>query len=357
MSLVWDAVIGGAGPAGAVAAHVLARAGRKVLLIDDGEPRSRRVGESLPGAARPLLRDLNLLTLVEAGPHIPCYGNVSAWGSTDAVATDFIRDPHGPGWRLDRARFDLDLRTAATEAGAITKTGRVEATASTDEGFRLDLDGEAGVARWLIDATGRGAFIARSQGAMRSRDDELVALYAWARPHPGDADTRTLVESIPDGWWYSALLPDNTRVAVLHVDAEDAPAILHTRGAWLAQLARTSHVSRALGGAGFLCEPRGTEACGARLDRFGGRGWLAAGDAALSFDPLSSQGIFDAIYTGMKAARAVDASLSGDTQAVEEYSMRLESIRAAYLERHRLVYETEARWSDRPFWRRRRSSQ
>lgn len=143
---------------------------------------------------------------------------------------------------------------------------------------------------------------------------------------------------------------------MLHVDAANAPAILHTRGAWLTQLARTSHVSRALAGARFLCEPRGTEAGGARLDRFGGKGWLAVGDAALSFDPLSSQGIFDAIYTGMKAAQAVDASLSGDTQAVEEYSTRLESIRAAYLERHRLVYETEARWPDRSFWRRRQRS-
>lgn len=48
---MWDVLIAGAGPAGAVAARVLARAGRRVLLIDDSRPDLPKVGESLPGAA------------------------------------------------------------------------------------------------------------------------------------------------------------------------------------------------------------------------------------------------------------------------------------------------------------------
>lgn len=356
MSRVWDAVVAGAGPAGAVAAITLARCGRRVLLVDDGRPAGRKVGESLPGAARPLLRDLKLLALVEAGPHLPCYGNVSAWGSSELVATDFIRDPNGPAWHLDRPRFDRDLRTAAMEAGAVMGADRVEAASPLKEEWRINLTGDAVIARWLIDATGRRAFIARSRGAARSRDDALVALYAWAEPRETDTDTRTLVESTPDGWWYTALLPARTRIVVLHVDAENAASILHSRGAWEAHLVRTSYVSGVLAGSRFLSEACSTEACGARLDRFAGQGWLAAGDAALAFDPLSSQGIFDAIYTGMKAGQAVDASLSGDISAIEEYSARLESIRAAYVDRRRLVYETELRWCDRPFWRRRRTA-
>jgi flavin-dependent dehydrogenase len=327
-----------------------------VLLVDEVKPEVRKVGESLPGAARPLLRDLNLLSIVEDGSHLRSFGNVSAWGSSELAATDFINDPHGAGWHLDRARFDAALRAAAQAASAALQSGRVEAATVTDDGWQIALAGEAISARWLIDATGRRALVARTQNVMRQRDDSLVALCAWAVTPATDTDTRTLVESAPDGWWYTARLPDNTRVAVLHVEADNAAAILHTTGAWQVHLARTTYISRALAGASFIDEPRGAEACGARLDQYVGNRWLATGDAALSFDPLSSQGILNALYTGMKAGQAVDASLSGDLGPINVYATRLESIRAAYLNRHRLVYQTERRWLDHPFWARRQSS-
>jgi len=351
MTPPWEALIAGGGPAGAVAAWVLARAGGRILLVDDVRPARRKIGESLPGAARPLLRDLGLLSLVDQGPHWPCYGNVSAWGADGLAVTDFIRDPHGFGWRLDRARFDADLRAAARQAGAAFRAARVDKAAPTDDGWRVILsDGEAR-AKWLIDATGRSARVARHLGARRQRDDRLVALCAWAAPRSGDADSRTLVESTPDGWWYTARLPDRTRVVALHVDAGDAAAIRGVPGAWEARLARTTHVRAALEGARLLAAPRGEEACGARLDTFAGAGWVAAGDTALSFDPLSSQGIFTALYTGMKAGHAVLATLSGEPRAVEAYAARLESIRSAYLRQHRFFYRMERRWPDEPFWR------
>ena len=355
MNMAWDVAVAGAGPAGAVAAYTLARHGRRVLLVDEVKPDIRKVGESLPGAARPLLRDLGLLPLVEDGSHLRCYGNVSAWGSSELTATDFINDPHGAGWHLDRVRFDAALRAAAQSASAVLQSGRVEAATISDDGWQIALTGEQTSARWLIDATGRRALVARTQNVSRQRDDSLVALCAWAVTPATDTDTRTLVESAPDGWWYTARLPDNTRVVVFHVDADDAAAILHTTGAWQAHLARTTHISRALAGASFINEPRGTEACGARLDQYVGKRWLATGDAALSFDPLSSQGILNALYTGMKAGQAVDAALSGDLDPLNAYATQLESIRTAYLNRHRLIYQTERRWCDHPFWARRQS--
>ena len=66
--------------------------------------------------------------------------------------------------------------------------------------------------------------------------------------------------------------------------------------------------------------PRGADAGSARLDRFVGDGWVAAGDAALSFDPLSSQGMLTALYTGMKAGQALSAHLAGDGGALEAYA-------------------------------------
>lgn len=353
--MIWDVVIAGAGPAGSVAALVLARAGRRVLLLESGATEERKVGESLPGAARPLLRDLGLLPLVEGGGHALSYGNLSAWGSGELIAVDFIRDPNGPGWHLNRAKFDAGLREAAVAAGAVQMCGRAGGAVRDGEGWRITSGGETISARWMVDATGRRATLARSVGAIRRRDPHLVALYTWAVSGTSNGDSRTLVESAPDGWWYTSLLPDGTRMVALHVDAGEAAPILRAPGAWEDLLSRTIHVRRMLGDAVFPAPLRATEACGARLDRFAGEGWLAVGDAALSFDPLSSQGIFNALYAGLRGGRAIDAALSGAPGAIASYTARLEQIRAAYLGHHDLFYRSEGRWTERPFWRRRRA--
>ncbi len=354
--MTWDVAVAGAGPAGAVAALVLSRSGRRVVLIDQPVEVGRKVGECLPGAARPLLRDLGLLARVEDGPHLPSYGTLSAWGSDELRTTDSLADPHGPGWHLDRLRFDADLRAAAREAGVAFEPGLVRSVERAGEAWRISCRRRGGreetatvLARFLVDATGRRATVARSLGVRRRRDHRLVALCAWTRP-TGGADARTLVEAAPDGWWYSAGLPDGGRVVVLHVDGGEAASILRNDGAWQERQDATRHVRQAVGAAGLSAPPRATEACGACLDRFAGDGWLAVGDAALSFDPLSSQGLLDALYTGLRGAETAGAFLDGSRAPVGSYAARLASVRNAYLHHHRLYYSAEHRWLDRPFW-------
>jgi flavin-dependent dehydrogenase len=99
--------------------------------------------------------------------------------------------------------------------------------------------------------------------------------------------------------------------------------------------------------------PRGADAGSACLVPFAGPGWLAAGDAALSFDPLSSQGILTSLYTGMLAGQALHAHLSGESGALARYLHRLGAIGEAYWRNRAAFYAYEARWPERPFWRRR----
>lgn len=349
---MWDVVIAGSGPAGAVAASVLSRVGRRVLLVDDVSLSKPKVGESLPGAARPLLRDLGVLSLVE-GNHLLSYGNVSAWGTENLITTDFIRDPNGLGWHLDRTQFDADLRHHAQQVGAEFKTDRVCSIQAIQERWQIRLSDSETTARWLIDATGRRSALAQSLGIQRQRDDSLVALWAQTVAPDTDLDTRTLIESTPDGWWYTARLPDHRRIVVFHVDRDDAIAILHQPDLWVERLSHTVHVKHVLAGAVLQDKPCGTEACGSRLVQFAGSGWIAVGDAALSFDPLASQGILNALYTGMRAGQAVNLALSGNWDLITAYTSQLEKIRKAYLQHHRAYYQMEQRWPDSPFWARR----
>jgi flavin-dependent dehydrogenase len=355
----FDVIVAGGGPAGSAAALVLARGGRRVLLVDDSAPGAFKIGEGLAPAAKRILRELGVLERVAADGHLSCPGNASAWGSDELAATDFVFNADGGGWHLDRARFDASLRAAAGEAGAVVREGvRVAGAARAEDGWRVSLaDGGAAESAWLVDATGRRAGIARRHGAERIQDDALVAFFARFRAPDAaaDRDARTLVEAAPDGWWYTARVPGGRRVVAFLTDGDLADRALLEPAGFARRLTDTAHVVDVLAAYGYAYEerPRGADAGSARLDRFAGDGWLAAGDAALSFDPLSSQGILTALYTGMRAGESLAAQRAGDAGAVGAYTARLEEVYAAYLRNRLDVYGYERRWRDRSFWARR----
>jgi flavin-dependent dehydrogenase len=335
---------------------VLARRARRVLLVNASTP-AFRIGEALPPAARPLLRDLGVSSSVLATTALPCFANASAWGGPDVHFTDFVFDVNGHGFHLDRARFDAALRSAAAAEGADVIDG---VWMDARRSVRLGRHAWTVDHRWLIDATGRAAIAARRRGAHRIAEDSLVAFHAPFVPARGEAldrDGRTLVESGPEGWWYTALVPSAARVVAFLTDADlvDRAACLSPDGL-IARISHTAHLQPLLRAHGYAmaARPRGASAASTRLDTFTGDHWMAAGDAALAFDPLSAQGIFNALYTGMLAGETVDAVLSGDRGAPARYSARLEDIHRAYRRNLAMFYAHETRWPEQTFWSRRR---
>lgn len=349
----------GAGPAGSVAAIELLRAGHAVTLIDPGTEAQQRIGESLPAAARPLLQRLGLLHLLESKNHLPSFGGISSWGNAEFDVTDSLRDPNGAGWHLDRVRFERDLREQAMRQGAQWLRGSAASISRlVSNRWQVQAQDRTLECDWIVHAAGRSVSVARALGAQRTRDDDLVALCAWydvsRAKHPQEA--RHCVESVREGWWYSALLPNQVRVAVLHTDGGTARRLLRAAGSLTQSLGGTRLIARMLEGARPLGPVKTTEASGSRLDRFTGERWIAAGDAAMSFDPLSSQGIFNAVYTGMKAGQTVASAIAGDTTALDRYAEGLERIRAAYLVKRGAYYRAETRFGDAPFWGRRQAA-
>lgn len=322
-----------------------------------------KIGEALVPAVTPLLRDLGVWERFLAGGHLRSPGTAAAWGAPELSSVDFIFDPNGCGWHLDRLGFDLMLRRCAEEAGAtVLEASRIRAVERRPgHGWTLRVErqraSELSVrCRVLLDATGRSAALSRGLGARRRRCESTLAVYALLRAAEEDHDARTLVEATPDGWWYTALVPGRRRVVAHLLDPGQAGRELRTDAALRRAMSSSRHLRPRLSSsseAHMLHGPCVAAAHSVRLEPAAGDGWVAVGDAALAFDPISSQGILNALFTGVAGARAAAGQLLGDQRPVDAYLLRLEEIWAAYRHNLRAHYRLEQRWPERPFWARR----
>jgi flavin-dependent dehydrogenase len=355
-----DILILGAGPAGSTAALNLAPHHR-VLMVERTPMPAQRVGESLPPAARRLLTNMGLWDDFLLQGHRTCHGIRSVWGAAIPSERDFLRDPDGPGWHLDRARFESMLRNKAVERGAALLTcTTITSVIALGDCWEVTLDAPTGAcqlrARVLIDAGGRGAMLSRRLGARRLRRSKLICGWLYGRDVDHSGDGLAHIEAAENGWWYSAPLPGRRRILAFHTDF-DLP-VAHTMRTtnWLIDSARRLPVlGRQLESVGFVASTnmKLAAAHSAVSSPAAGPGWLAVGDAALSFDPLSSQGLFNALYTGLAGAQACDRNLDGDATTFDSYLCEIDSIADVYQRNLNFWYGEEVRWSDSVFWQRR----
>ena len=359
------AILGG-GPAGASAALELARLGIDTLLIEQTDGSGSPVGECLAPSANPLLQQLGLTDLLQASGALPSYGNRSAWGGDGSVAErDFLRDPHGHGWHLDRPAFNRALLAAAETAGAsVWRHHRVTALDRTSETWRITTTSPDGAselhADLLIDASGRRALLARHERIRHRAFDSQVAAVAFLDP---DGQRR------PAARRHHHHRSRGTRLVVRRPLARPAPRgrLVHrsrsprrSTAAWRPEawwnLLQSSQLVANLVAAHGYAIPQRIDIFAARsslLTKPTGDGWIATGDAAAAYDPLSSHGIGSALAGGRSAARAVAATLGGDPTAFTAYRDRLLAGYTHYLCTRHAYYAAEQRWPTAPFWSRR----
>ncbi len=347
-----DVAVIGAGPAGCAAARVLAQQGCHVQLLDQVGT-FEKPGQCLSAAARTLLQELDLLDWIErSAPNNSAQG-FSSWGQEALQVCQFMHGAYAGGWLLDRRRFDTCLRAAAIDAGAEFHPNRVLQLQAVDDGWRLTLQQGKSTpqqvhAAWLLDASGRRSLCAQQLELTRSNDESLIALYACG--HDLVQDGRNVIEAVPQGWWMSGPLPGGRRVAALHVCAEEASAILRECGRWRQMLEQTRHLRQLCPDDGHWSTPHGCDASASRLSRVYGSNWLACGDAALTFDPLATQGIVAALHGGTRCAQALLAARGGDNSALPLYAQWLADLHHSGRQQLLAHYRSEQRWPQQPFW-------
>lgn len=363
---MFDLAVVGGGPAGVAAATAAVAQGLRVCLLDNAHSRAFQVGETLLPSANATLAEQGLHALLETGPHLRSYGTSAVWGGTEIGYRDFIFGVQGLGWHLDRRAFNVQLRDHARACGVCVRKVTVIGATLADGQATLNLAGLRNVstlvARFVIDASGRHAVVARAAGADACvMHDRLVAV---AHRFTGNCTSggpplgvRALVEACELGWWYVAPLPGQRVIAALFTDSDLAVAAgaMDRRG-WRALLEQ-SHVSaailrplRRLPGKALVRPASTTQRRPMR-----GAGWLAVGDAAMTFDPLCSQGIAKALRGGQAAALAASAWLGrNDDSWLVACAHESAALFAEFMALRQAYYSQEPRWAQAPFWLRRR---
>lgn len=357
----------GAGIGGCIAAIALSKH-YNVTLIDKYAQPVARVGECLAPAARRILHTLDLLTDFDAASHLTSVGMQSYWGSEQIQFIDNLVNPDGLGWHLHRQGFEQQLRTAAKARGVtvVAPMQLVDSHALSEmgeQGWLLTLTNAQEhiklTADCVIDASGRHCVFARQQGITRKQIDKLVS--CWMVIDKPPEKMMGLIAPVENGWWYAAPMATEEKVRLKQVLSfqTDADLLAKNVGTSAAAFLQTvpaikefQSLTATLSDADYQWYGK-VAANSSMLNQVAGKGWFALGDSALSFDPLSSQGMFNSMATAMQLSDLLNERGLFDITIATEYTAQIQRIFHYYQQHKAVYYQQETRWPNHPFWLRR----
>ncbi|RSZ56929.1 hypothetical protein HF313_05335 [Massilia atriviolacea] len=354
-----DVLILGAGPAGAAAAITLRRHTRlRVALVERRLFDPFRPGETVSPALFPLLEYLGIARAGVEQRHLESYAHAAAWGGEELVVRDFLFNGRGSGLHLDRLAFDSMLLDQAGQLGAqIVQPAELLGIAPGARWTVTLRQGErqrALSAAYVIDCSGRSSVMVRQQQCPVLQTDRMVGVYAYYEAGQRERLQRTLVETTEDGWFYLAPLPAGRSALAFMTDAETLRTLdLLDPASWRRHALASRHIGPLLR---ELPAPQALRQypIHSRVARLpGNAAWTAAGDAAASFDPVSSLGIGHALSSGIQAGRVAHAFLEQGGGLGEGYRQSLLDHFESYAKTRRALYANERRWPGSGFWQRR----
>ncbi len=303
-----DILIIGAGPAGCAAAISARQAGLKVMLIEARADVCRAPGETLHPGVEPILKKLGVWRDVAAAGF---HRHRGIWRETDGVRffAPYGSDSDGEwlGFQADRRNLHRILQRAAGEAGAIFKPAAIPSSVIRQGGRRgrisgVSCKGSEIRARWVFDATGRRAWLARMLGLQADRPGPpLRVRFGWKNGSDPRLQGQPLFKQHVDGWQWLAPLGDSTTAwAILEHALE--------RTTWEA----SNPVAAGMAGEGGS---RGVDMSWRLHEPCAGPGYFLLGDAAALLDPASSNGVLRALMSGMLAADLAARMLRGGDES------------------------------------------
>jgi 2-polyprenyl-6-methoxyphenol hydroxylase-like FAD-dependent oxidoreductase len=307
----------------------------------------RHIGESLTGGLVPLLQTLGLQSEVDAVGFLS-----SDWASVHwAGEHRRVRLDRG-GLQVDRAGFDEVLLRAARAMPNVRlyQPSRILERTYENGCWRIQLDtGESLSSNYLADAAGRARLLG---GKKRPIGTPTLALYAYWKGVTTCEDGDTLVEAGPSAWFWGAPLPGGEFNATVFVDRDRTCEA----GQYVELLKQSSLIWPRVRNAALVTTVRICDATPFADETPVTHRYVNTGDAALSIDPLSSQGVQTAIGISLHAAVVLNTMLdkSGDADlAMEFYRSRLKDSACFHSAASTRFYRDQYASCGSEFWRKR----
>jgi flavin-dependent dehydrogenase len=343
MSFDCDVVVLGGGPAGSTAAAWLARAGRKVILLErDTFPRFH-IGESLLASVNEPLKAIGADGVVRAAGFTEKWGAtfITSDGSVERFADFAISGdvPQPQTWQVLRERFDETLLRHAAASGADVREGHraIEVTFAPDSvtvaygattGARATPGDSSSSAltiraRAIVDASGRTSLLAR-QFNLRQHEPSLANVAVFSHytgvPRAGGrraGDIRVIARADMGWFWMIPISDELMSVGAVLPQAVFKPLSRIEPGELLARLiAETPAAARLMTNAERQWPVRVERDFSYGASAYAGARWIVAGDAGSFLDPVFSSGVAIAMESGLEGAQAIDAGLArGDLSA------------------------------------------
>ena len=328
-----DVLVIGGGPAGSTTANLLAHAGHDVLVLEKEVFPRFHIGESLLPIDLPIFERLGVK--LDYKDFIRKDGAEFIDERTGAKATFVFREglegtPKN-AYQVERSRFDHHLLKQAEARGAKVRYGvRVQEMSVEDDAVRVDTSAGAIRARYMVDATGQDAFMARSNRTVQPlKGFGCVAVfrhYDGLAPEIFEELTvsgNIKVLMVPDGWmWLIPLAGPRLSVGIVSRHAITTP--LETLDAAIA----ASPITQRLIAGAVGTEHRIIRNFSYRNRQPYGPRWGCAGDASCFLDPVFSSGVSLAMLAGESLAGKLSPALRAGTEAspdlLAEHAKRME---------------------------------
>lgn len=360
-----ETLIIGGGPAGLAVAAELCQKGRSVIVIERSDYASYRVGEHLTPKGAHWLYRLGAGFILDEIQHLPCPGVCFTWGSRRISDNLYIYNPYGEGWNLSRPHFDREFAVWVKNLGVQVLTQSwVDQIRQNGGNWEVEVGQHKTKkpirASFLIDATGRAATIARHLGSQRRTLDRLIGITGIGEGSTNHSEFGNMVfiEAVDSGWWYSVPLHDNRILFTFMTDAD----IVRRQSTpwptyWHEQLSLSQFTKQRLKFGYQVGQVWVRSAHSQTLTLKQGNGWIAVGDAAVAFDPLSSKGMSKSLEWARPAADTIDRYLgSGGSATLQQYDQMVQLAFDQYLVQRKEYYSQEQRWQKLPFWARRQNN-
>jgi halogenation protein CepH len=348
-----DVAIVGGGPAGSIAATLLADAGLRVVVLERDRFPRYHIGESLLSATMPILEAVGAMARIEAHGFLPKPGGTFQWGRQhEPWSFRFEEDPGGRrfAFQVIRSEFDQLLLENARDHGAeVHEEHAVEAIDTSERtpvarGVAADGRAFEVAPRFLIDASGQSALLGSRLRLRRFNEFfKNLAIFAYwrgAERLPGALRNHIFSAAFGDGWfWYIPLHDDTMSVgAVVDVRRWDAVSHREPEATYRGLVARCAPIADRLRHATLASPIRITRDYSYDSSTFTGPGWLLAGDAACFIDPVFSTGVHLACLAGLLGARAVRSVLRDDVPEADALATYERAYRHAFDRYLRFLY-------------------